>query len=120
VDVVALRNRGKMVGQRKFRGSSGEGSSGDIINDYENRSGRLSISCVSGENPGPVAGLGHGNWRVTIADFRLQIGRVSVDADRILATAESCANSAVPRRPGAEVVHGCTAGFDRRFTGCIT
>ena len=40
-----------------------------IINDYENRSGRLSISCVSGENPEPVTGLGHGNWRVTIADW---------------------------------------------------
>jgi hypothetical protein len=36
--------------------SSGLASSGDIINDYENRSGCLSISCVSGENPGAVTG----------------------------------------------------------------
>jgi len=35
------------------------------------KSGHFPISCVSGENPEPVTGLGHGNWRVTIADFRL-------------------------------------------------
>jgi hypothetical protein len=32
------------------------------------RSRDFPISCVSGENSGPVAGLGHRNRRVTIAD----------------------------------------------------
>jgi hypothetical protein len=44
------------------------GNSGDIINDYENRSGRRSISCVSGENPEPVAVWGRGNWRLMIGE----------------------------------------------------
>jgi ATP-dependent DNA helicase RecG len=45
------------------------------------KSGHFLISCVSGENPGHVTGLGHGNWRVTIADCRLaDSGRRNADS----------------------------------------
>jgi hypothetical protein len=36
------------------------------------KSGHFPNSCVSGENPGAVAGLGHAE-ALQIADFRLQI-----------------------------------------------
>jgi len=67
IKTVQLTYTDARTGERR------KASSGDIINDYENRSGRLSISCVPGEYPESVAGLaprGISDCRFQIVDWR--------------------------------------------------